>query len=224
MTEISVRRVDYGYFVRPAAETGTGTPRVEPTLGYLVDHPQAGVILVDTGMGSDPEVDAWYNPTRVPLPRALEAAGADITDVRMVMNCHLHFDHCGGNPQLAGRPVFAQRAELDLARAPESHTLPGLVDHPGAHIEELTGEAEIAPGVLIVPTPGHTAGHQSLVVRRRDGTVIVAGQSHDNATLFTSDALGHHATVGTQPSWLPRLLALDPRAIYFAHDNAIWTP
>ncbi|MBM2617522.1 MBL fold metallo-hydrolase [Actinoplanes sp. LDG1-06] len=224
MDDITVRRVNYGYFVRPAEETGTGAPRVEPTFGYLVGHPRAGQILVDTGMGGNEEVDAWYQPTRLGLAPALKAAGADVADIRMVMNCHLHFDHCGGNPSLAGRPVFAQRAELELVRAVESHTFPELVDHPGARIEELDGEAEIAPGVFILPTPGHTAGHQSLVIRRNDGVVIVAGQSHDNANLFTSDALGHHAGVGTQPAWLDRLLRMDPRQIWFAHDNAVWTP
>jgi N-acyl homoserine lactone hydrolase len=219
-----VRRVDYGYFIRPADETGTGAPRVEPTYGYLVEHPSAGVILVDTGMGGNAEVDAWYRPRRKALAAALAGAGHDVDDVRLVVNCHLHFDHCGGNRELAGRPVFAQRAELALARGRESHTLPELVDHPGARIEELDGEAEIAPGVFVVPTPGHTAGHQSLVVTRGDGTVIVAGQSHDNATLFTGDVLGRQAGVGEQPGWIERLLAFDPKQVLFAHDNAVWTP
>jgi N-acyl homoserine lactone hydrolase len=49
MTPASVRRVDFGYFVRPAEETGTGAPRVEPCLGYLVAHPD-GLVLLDTGM------------------------------------------------------------------------------------------------------------------------------------------------------------------------------
>ncbi|MET0419881.1 MAG: hypothetical protein ABW022_28020 [Actinoplanes sp.] len=62
------------------------------------------------------------------------------------------------------------------------------------------------------------------MVTRGDGTVIVAGQSHDNATLFTGDVLAHHAGVGTPPAWLDRLLALDPRQVVFAHDNAVWTP
>ena len=103
VTDINVRRLDFGYFIRPAAETGTGTPRVEPCLGYLVEHPD-GLLLVDTGMGADPDVDAHYRPHRVPLPVALKAAGARPDDVRHVVNCHLHFDHSGGNPDLpAGR-------------------------------------------------------------------------------------------------------------------------
>jgi N-acyl homoserine lactone hydrolase len=49
----SVRRVDFGYFIRPAGETGTGQPRVEPVVGYLVAQPE-GWLLFDTGMGAGP--------------------------------------------------------------------------------------------------------------------------------------------------------------------------
>ena len=215
----SVRRVDFGYFIRPAEETGTGAPRVEPCLGYLVDHPD-GLLLVDTGMGAHPEVDAHYRPTRIPLARAV----GNVDDVRYVVNCHLHFDHCGGNPQLVGRPVFTQRVELDAARRERDYTLPELIDAPGMTYVELDGEAEILPGVLVIPTPGHTAGHQSIVVREPDGTVVVAGQSHDTATAYSADALAHRAAVGVQPAWIARLAALDPRRVVFAHDNAVWEP
>ncbi|MEU4422661.1 MBL fold metallo-hydrolase [Actinoplanes sp. NPDC024001] len=223
MTGITVQRIDFGYFVRPAAETGTGAPRAEPALGYLVDHPD-GLLLVDTGMGSHPDVDAHYQPRRVALGAALAAAGTTAGEIRYVVNCHLHFDHCGGNPELAGRPVFTQRTELTTARTVTDHTLPELVDFAGAAYEELDGETEILPGVLIVPTPGHTAGHQSVVVRTPDGTVIVAGQSHDHATALTGDVLGHRAGIGATPAWLGRLLELDPKRVVFAHDNAVWTP
>jgi N-acyl homoserine lactone hydrolase len=216
---ISVRRVDFGYFIRPAEETGSGAPRVEPCLGYIIDHP-AGLLLVDTGMGTHPEVDAHYRPTRIPLAQAV----GKLDDIRYVVNCHLHFDHCGGNPQLAGRPVFTQRVELESARREPDYTLPELVDAPGMTYVELDGETEILPGVLIVPTPGHTAGHQSIVVREPDGTAVVAGQSHDTATAYSADALGHRAGVGIQPGWIARLAELDPRRVVFAHDNAVWTP
>jgi N-acyl homoserine lactone hydrolase len=230
MGEVAVRRVDFGYFVRPAQETGTGQPRVEPCLGYLVGHPD-GMVLLDTGMGADPEVDAHYRPQRRDLVTALAGAGAAAADVRLVVNCHLHFDHCGGNPALAGRPVFAQRTELDTATSATDYTLPELVDAPGLRYELLDGEAEILPGVFIVPTPGHTAGHQSLVVRRPDGTVVVAGQTHDTATGYAGDALtwrarrdGHAPGVPLPPAWMDRIMEFDPARVVFAHDHAVWEP
>lgn len=229
MTNVAVRRIDFGYFVRPAEETATGAARVEPCLGYLVDHPH-GLVLLDTGMGDGPDVDAHYRPARRPLAVALADAGVRAEDVTLVVNCHLHFDHCGGNPQLAGRPIFTQRVEFDAAREPD-YTLPELVDAPGLVYEQLDGETEILPGVLVVPTPGHTPGHQSLVVQANDGTVVVAGQSHDTATAYSADALawraaqeGNASPLPLTPAWIDRLQRLDPRRVVFAHDHAIWQP
>ncbi len=230
MTDAVVRRVDFGYFVRPADETGTGVPRVDPCLGYLVDHPD-GLLLMDTGMGSHPEVDAHYRPRRHALAAALAAAGARKENVELLVNCHLHFDHCGGNPELPGRTVFAQRVELESARGTADYTLPDLVDAPGLHYQVLDGEAEVLPGVLVVPTPGHTAGHQSLVVRRGDGTIVVAGQSHDSAAAYGADVLAwrarreaHAPPLPLTPAWIDRLQQLDPARVVFAHDNAVWEP
>jgi len=228
--DIGVRRVDLGYFVRPAEETGTGSSRVEPCLGYLVDHP-GGLLLLDTGMGRHPEVDARYQPWRRPLPAALAAAGARTEDVRLVANCHLHFDHCGGNPELPARPIFTQRVELETARTAEDYTLPELVDAAGLRYEVIDGEAEVLPGVTVLPTPGHTAGHQSVIVRRPDGTVVIAGQSHNTATGYGADVLawralgdGHSRGVPSFPDWIERLQRLDPARVVFAHDHAVWEP
>lgn len=230
MADLAVRRVDFGFFVRPAEETGTGAPRTEPCLGYVVEH-LGGVLLFDTGMGSEPGVDAHYRPRRFPLQEALRDVGTSLDQVTEVANCHLHFDHCGGNPLLPGRPVFAQAVELVDARRTEHYTLPELIDTPGTQYVELDGEVEVLPGVLLVPTPGHTAGHQSLVVRQSDGTVIVAGQSHSGATEFSADvlartahALGHAAPLPAPPVWLDRLLELDPARVVFAHDHSVWVP
>jgi len=229
VASLTVRRVDFGYFVRPAEETGTGQARLEPCLGYLIDCAD-GLVLLDTGMGSHPEVDAHYRPARRPLQVALADIGARLDEVAMVVNCHLHFDHCGGNPDLAGRPIFTQRVELDAARGSD-YTLPELIEAPGLRYEVLDGEAEIAPGVLVVPTPGHTAGHQSLVVRADDGTVVLAGQSHDTASAYSADALawragteGHPPPLPATPAWIDRLQRLDPRRVVFAHDWACWEP
>ncbi|HKD95989.1 MAG TPA: MBL fold metallo-hydrolase [Micromonosporaceae bacterium] len=229
MAETVVQRVDFGYFVRPAAESSRGVPRVEPCLGYLVRHAD-GLLLFDTGMGAHPAVDARYHPRRNALREALGAANVYPDEIRFVANCHLHFDHCGGNPELAGRPLFTQRVELEAARG-DRYTLPELIDAPGLLYEELDGESEILPGVHLVPTPGHTDGHQSLVVRRGDGTVVVAGQSHASSSAYSADVLAWraHRDRHTPPlpeiaGWIDRLQSFDPARVVFAHDHSVWEP
>jgi N-acyl homoserine lactone hydrolase len=214
MAGIAVRRVDFGYFVRLAEETGTGGPRVEPCLGYVIGHAQ-GMVLFDTGMGSHPEIDARYRPRRIELREALAVIGAEISDIGLAANCHLHFDHCGGNPLLGQIPVFVQGTELDTARQAKDYTLPELIE--GTHFEQVSGEAELLPGVYLMPTPGHTDGHQSLIVRRPDGAVIVAGQSHDTATQYAADQLAwrahrdaHGQPLPDIPNWIYALQQLDP--------------
>ena len=142
MVSTAVRRVDFGYFVRPAEETGTGSPRVEALLGYVVEH-AGGVPLFDTGMGSRPDVDAHYRPTRTDLHEALRESGYRLDEISEVANCHLQFDHCGGNPPLTGRPFFAQTNELEVARNAKDYTIPELVDPAGTRWQELDGETEV---------------------------------------------------------------------------------
>ncbi|GAA1224218.1 MBL fold metallo-hydrolase [Kitasatospora nipponensis] len=227
----TTRRLDLGSFVRPASETGTGQPRVEPVLGYLVRRPE-GLLLFDTGIGGgEPQTEAHYRPRRRPLAQALAAAEVDLADVSVVVNCHLHFDHCGGNPLLApGTPILVQRTEL--ARARRGHyTLDHLVDFPEVTYREVEGELEVWPGVRIIPTPGHTAGHQSLLVEQPDATLLLAGQARDFASEFGSDQLARQAhrdavdpPLPHYPGWLDRIAELAPDRVLFAHDAAIWEP
>jgi glyoxylase-like metal-dependent hydrolase (beta-lactamase superfamily II) len=224
-----ISRMLLGTFVRPSQETGTGRPRIEAVYGYLVRH-ERGLVLLDTGMGEgDADTEAWYRPQRIPLQQGLESQGVTLDEVEVVVNCHLHFDHCGGNPLLAGRPVVCQRQELKAAQA-GNYTFAHLVDHPGARYELLDGEAELLPGMYVIPTPGHVDGHQSLVVQCADGSVVLAGQSHDTASGWSADALaasgrelGHADQIPTA-SWMPRLLEFDPKRVVFAHDAAVWEP
>ncbi|TMD49911.1 MAG: MBL fold metallo-hydrolase [Chloroflexi bacterium] len=228
----AVKRIDFGYFVRPAEETGTGKARVEGVLGYVIDH-SAGALLFDTGLGEgSAEVDAHYRPVRRPLPEALHDAGIGIGDIRWVANCHLHVDHCGGNPALSGRPIFVQSGELLQARTATDYTLPHLIDFDGADYRQLAGETEILPGVLVIPTPGHTGGHQAIAVRGNDGTVVLAGQARNTAFDYSADQLAWRArqegrvddpALSYRP-WIERLQSLDPSRIVFAHDYAVWEP
>ncbi|WP_030234402.1 N-acyl homoserine lactonase family protein [Streptomyces sp. NRRL S-350] len=225
-----IRRLDLGYFVRPASEVGGPEPRVEPVLAYLVRRPE-GLLLFDTGIGGgEPETEAHYRPVRRPLPEALAAAGVSASDIDLVVNCHLHFDHCGGNPLLAGTPVLVQAVELATARS-GGHTIDALVDFPGADYRLLDGEAEVWPGVRVLPTPGHTAGHQSLLIERPDGPVLLAGQAYDFASEYGQAVLArraaHEGVAAPLPgyrAWLDRVAAVGPRRVLFAHDHAVWEP
>ena len=137
-----------------------------PMCIHVIDHPD-GSILVDTGMiDSTPEIDDVYSPRFDParIPR----------DVRLVINTHLHFDHCGGNRLFAGTPIHVQRIERVDAREPD-YTIPQWAEFDGATYVEHDGEAEILPGVRLVPAPGHTEGHQIVVVETDEGPVVLGG-------------------------------------------------
>jgi N-acyl homoserine lactone hydrolase len=225
-----VARIELGTFVRPPQETGTADYRVETVLGYVVRTP-TGVLLLDTGLGeADEETEDWYRPRRIGIRDALRTVGLTVEDVDLVVNCHLHFDHIGGNPAFAGRPILCQRRELETART-TAYTVPSLVDFTGAHYELLDGEAEIAAGVHVIPTPGHVEGHQSVVVECDDGSIVLAGQAYDVASHWSADVLaaraamlGHEPPLPRPRPWVDRLLGFDPKRVVFAHDHAEWRP
>ncbi len=140
-----------------------------PGFVHTVEHPE-GLVLVDTGMiDSTPELDEDWHPTPHPLPPDL------VRRVAVVVNTHLHFDHCGGNRLFPGLPIHVQARELSDARTQDDYTIPEWVDFAGATYAEHEGEAEILPGVRLVPAPGHTAGHQIVVVETGEGPVVLGG-------------------------------------------------
>lgn len=239
-----VRKLDLGFFVHPAVETGTGAPRVEAVYGYLVAYPEL-IVIFDTGIGAaDAETESHYQPHRRRLDLACRDVGwaIDATDVVVVVNSHLHCDHCGGNPVLAGRPIVVQSAELEAAREASSpYTFPELADFDGAIYDRIDGEAELADGLVVLPTPDHSPGHQSLIVRTQDGTLLVAGQAMDFSTTtpgpvggcasaYASAHLARRAShqlarpVTPWPDWLDRIEQLGPARVIFTHDGATIAP
>jgi N-acyl homoserine lactone hydrolase len=166
-----------------------------PVFVWTIDHP-AGLVLVDTGMiDSRPEVDDM-SPTPHPenIPR----------DVAGVINTHLHFDHCGGNRLFPGVPIHVQARELADARSLDDYTIREWVDFDGATYVEHEGEVEVLPGIRLLPAPGHTDGHQVVVVETGEGLVVLGG---DVGTSF--DELDSGASAGQRrvlelgaPTWL----------------------
>ena len=140
-----------------------------PGFVHTIEH-QDGLVLVDTGMiDSTPELDAEWSPTPHPLDPEL------VRRVAVVINTHLHFDHCGGNRLFPGVPIHVQARELADARTQDGYTIREWVDFPGATYVEHGGEAEILAGVRLVPAPGHSEGHQIVVVETDEGPVVLGG-------------------------------------------------
>ncbi|MGZ5353447.1 MAG: N-acyl homoserine lactonase family protein, partial [Actinomycetota bacterium] len=166
---------------------------------------------------------------RWPIEGALAAHGIAMADVTAVANCHLHADHGGQNFLFPGRPIFAQRREWAMVHEPD-YTVAEWVDAPGLAYELLDGEVEVAPGLRLIPTPGHAPGHQSLVVETPEGTVLIAGQAI--LTMAEWDGSTDERRSGEPPEGderreayvasATRLRTIDPVRVHFVHDPSVW--
>jgi glyoxylase-like metal-dependent hydrolase (beta-lactamase superfamily II) len=163
-----------------------------------------------------------------PIEEALAERGISMADVTGVANCHLHVDHAGQNVRLPkGVPIFVQRREWVMVHEPD-YTVAEWIDVPGLTYEVLEGDTEVASGLRLVATPGHTAGHQSLVVETSMGPVVLAGQAlqsraeWDGATETSSSGRSSAPDPDAYDRSVERLRALDPVRVRFAHDPAIW--
>ena len=224
---IDVIALPMGEFTFPEGGDYAGQSGV--VVGYAVRHP-GGVFLFDTGFAlREPELATFYDKYRVqprPVLEALANAGVDRNDVTEIANCHLHLDHCGQNSLFPNVPIYVQQAELAAATEPD-YTVASVVDFPGARYEPVAGDHEVAPGIRIFATPGHSPGHQSLVVETPDGPVLLAGQavySHGEWSGLAGAREGA-STAPDEPAYarsIARLRALNPRRVLFGHDDRGW--
>ncbi len=153
--------------------------RILQALNCLVVETPAGRALVETGIGERADakttaIRAYEGPAILP---ALRAAGVDPATIDVVAMSHLHFDHAGGLLAADGSRAFprarivAQRAEWEIALSDNSRVVASYVQPELALVRDwgaegwADGERELLPGVSVVPTGGHSAGHQGIVVR-----------------------------------------------------------
>jgi N-acyl homoserine lactone hydrolase len=181
-----------------------------PVYVHVIDHPDARV-LVDTGMTALHPAVADMDPRLVPLSAQ---ADFDLAGIDVVVNTHLHFDHCGGNHLFTGRPIYVQRRELDDARSEDDYTIREWVDAPGAQYVPVDGALELLPGLRLVPAPGHTPGSQVVVVETGGRSVVVGG----DMAVFLAE-LDEPRTEGQR-----LVRALGPDEVWLSHEHEPWRP
>lgn len=180
-----------------------------PVNAFAIRLPD-GLVLVDTGIGAGNEwIDEHYQPKGRAVRDALRSAQLDPDAVRLVINTHLHFDHAGQNSAFPGVPIVVQQAEWDVAWD-NGYTVAEWLDFDGARYERVTGDVEVAPGVSVLHTPGHTPGHQSVTLRTEDGLVLIAGQAAQDARAFAT---------GEADESVRRLRDLNAERIHFSHER-----
>jgi glyoxylase-like metal-dependent hydrolase (beta-lactamase superfamily II) len=171
-------------------DENVGTKIDIPYFFYLIQH-ERGNVIFDSGahpsLATDPrarlgdEADNWeirMSPEDGVVDR-LAKVGLAPEDITHVIQSHLHYDHAGGIEFFPHAPVYVQRDELAFASAPPVYQAGLYVkadyEVPGVRWHELDGEHDVFGDgrLVLVPTPGHSAGHQSLIVRLESGPVIL---------------------------------------------------
>src|SRR3954453_23263894 len=112
-----------------------------PVYVHVIDHPD-GRVLVDTGMTELHPLVADMDPRLRPLSEQ----DADLGGIDIVVNTHLHFDHCGGNHLFAGKRIYVQRQELDDARSLDDYTIREWVEGRACGMYLSTASLNYFPG------------------------------------------------------------------------------
>jgi glyoxylase-like metal-dependent hydrolase (beta-lactamase superfamily II) len=185
-------------------------------------------VLVDTGVGEGSGlIDHLYEPRRTDLVSALSSANVSPAEIGALVNSHLHFDHCGNNRLFPGVPTFVQEDEMEAARQ-SGYTVAEWVEFEGAHYELVRGRRSISTHLELVPTPGHTPGHQSVLVRSGSGTDLIVAQAAYTAKEFESSRSRDTGipegtwSRGSYRESLSALHRLGIRRAFFSHDSTVW--
>jgi N-acyl homoserine lactone hydrolase len=196
-----------------------------PVHGFVVTHP-GGAVLVDTGVGGPEGLLSDWRVVNRSVADALADLDMTPADIGLVINTHLHFDHCGQNAVFRHAACYVQRAELRRAQQEEPELYDWL-DFMNARFEPLDGDTEVLPGLAVIATPGHTAGHQSVVVRSADGSAdLLIGDAAYTTRQYSGPPAedlpdGQAADPVAWRDSLRRIHSVNAARVHFCHDTGV---
>ena len=216
--------------------------RITLSMNCLLIHSGGKRILVETGAGGkmDPKLRGIYGLDGPSLLTGLEKFGVHPEQIDIVINTHLHFDHCGGNTRVeSGKvvPVFpnaryyVQRGEFDHAMHPNERDHASYFRenyeplHRAGMLTLLDGGSVIAPGVEVVVVPGHTAHMQCVKLTSGGQTAfffadLVPTTAHLPLAWIMGYDLYPVTTLENKKRWIPQVVQEGWLAL-FAHDPRV---
>jgi len=181
---------EYGLARNEVADTNMADPC------FLVLH-RRGILLFDTGLpdriaGHPTVLEGYGLEVSTPLRAQLAAIGLRPGDVTHLALSHSHFDHIGNAPEFAGATWIAQKAELDAVFGGREPPPPELQALTAARKQVIQGDHDVFGDgtVVLLFTPGHTPGHQSLYVKlAKTGGVVISGDLYHHDEERTLDRM-----------------------------------
>ncbi len=173
---VGIRRVDQGIMTY---QQKYGRRIWLPIWSFLVQGGGLN-ILVDTGLEDFVTPAGFTDETGLAEPllmkTALNRRGLVAEDIHIVINTHLHDDHCGNNALFAKADCYIQRKEVETCKAPHPLDYRYEPDYlEGLKLKPVEGDKEVLPGLSLFFTPGHTPGSQSVRINTTRGPVIIPG-------------------------------------------------
>ncbi|MCK9543834.1 MAG: N-acyl homoserine lactonase family protein [Novosphingobium sp.] len=208
-----------------------------PVPAYFIDHPK-GRAIFDTGLGVRYRRDLadalppdkfglqWFEG--MDIASRLKAIDVDPASIDWIVNSHLHIDHCGGNSHLPNATVICQRRERDAAGTDQAEGVYNGTDfETGQPFRLIDGEHDLFGdgSVRIVPTFGHTHGHQSMIVKLEKGEVLLASDccyTERNLDLMALPAMTADPDLGLETLGRLSRLRSGGTLILFGHDGQQW--
>ncbi len=214
-----------------------------PIPSWLVIHPSGQTVVFDTGLHHElvegvaaryPLMARQFVSRFTPedkVSERLQQVDIDPSGVTNIVFSHLHFDHCGGTSLLPNARIIVQEAEWKSAHHPKliEHEVYNPADFDLGHdVLKVEGTHDVFGdgSVVCIPTPGHTAGHQSLRVNLESGPVVLTGdcvywEQVLEEMLLPPFGFDHQMQLDSMQK-LKQLRDEDGCRLLYGHDQAQW--